>query len=55
MSGVQFQNGDKVRFRAGRAGTEFVATVTGREGAFLVTADDHGKVRKVRAGAARAA
>ena len=42
--------GDKVRFKTGRSGTSFDAVVTGFEGTFVVTKDDAGKVRKVRAG-----
>ena len=52
---VHHADGATVKFRTGRSATEFTATVTGREGQFLVTTDAAGKVRKVRHGAATAA
>ena len=45
------KSGDTVKFAVGRMKTTFEAKVTDAEGAFLVTTDAAGKVRKVRAGA----
>lgn len=51
-----FTNGSRVSFLPGpRSSTRVTATVTGQEGAFLVTKDDAGKVRKVRPGSCAAA
>lgn len=45
--------GDRVTFKPGpKATANVTAKVTGHDGPFLVTQDDAGKTRKVRAGAA---
>ena len=46
-----FKEGAKVGFQVGKAKTYYEAKVTGSEGAFVVTTDEAGKVRKVRPGA----
>lgn len=51
-----FKNGDKVSFKAGpRSTSKTTATVTGRDGMFLLTKDAAGKERKIRPGACQKA
>lgn len=51
-----FKNGDKVTFKPGpKAASSVTATVTGKDGDFLVTKDAAGKQRKIRPGACKKA
>ena len=54
MEDKGFKRGDRVGFKVGKANTYFEAKVTGRDGLFLVTKDEDGKVRKVRPGSCSA-
>ena len=49
------KNGDVVKFKVGRSGTEYTAKVTGRDGMFVLTVDAEGKARKVRPSACKSA